>query len=213
MGQEIQTVASLLDENGKWVAGGKAYPGMSQEEWAAYRVYQKEQNPVNPIIAKLQAGGFGRLPTLGEFQSLQTAGTSVQRGVQKSVGQAVVKWIDCTPYNEDKTIKVTVPVSVDWKRGCRQYLYLTENRNIYLQNPLDQTCCLLVWQRKAEGNATITFMDSFANALYPKIYWMGGAAPTMTATLDAIDMLSFVYIADLQLYAGMYTQDMRVRTA
>jgi hypothetical protein len=71
----------------------------------------------------------------------------------------------------------------------------------------------LVWQRKAAGDATITFMDSFANALYPKIYWMGGVAPTMTATLDAFDMLSFVYIADLKLYAGMFTQDMRIRTA
>jgi hypothetical protein len=107
-----------------------------------------------------------------------------------------------------------VPVSVDWKRGCRQYLYLTENRNIYLQNPLDQTCCLLVWQRKASAPfATITFMDSFTNVLYPKIYWAGGTAPVMTATLDTFDMLSFTYIEALKLYTGMYTQDLRVRTA
>jgi hypothetical protein len=153
-----------------------------------------------------------RPSTIGDFQSLSTAGTSVQRGVQKSVGQTVVKWVDCTPYSSDGTITASVPVSVDWKRGCRQYLYLTENRNIYLQNPLDQTCCLLVWQRKAAGDATITFMDSFTNALYPKIYWMGGVAPVMTATLDVLDMYSFVYIEALKLYAGMFTQNCAIRT-
>jgi hypothetical protein len=206
--------SKLLDENGDWIAGSQPYPGMSSEEGAAWRRYQKGQNSVNPIIDKLRSGGFGQLPTLGEFQSLQTAGSSIQRGVQKSVGQTVVKWIDCTPYNTDGTIKTLVPVSVDWKRGCRQYLYLTENRNIYLQNPLDQTCCLLVWQRKASAPfATITFMDSFTNALYPKIYWMGGVKPTMTATLDVFDMLSFTYIADLALYTGMYTQNLKVRIA
>jgi hypothetical protein len=203
----------LIDENGDWIAGSQPYPGMSSEEGAAWRRYQKGQNSVNPIVDKLRSGGFGQLPTLGEFQSLQTAGSSIQRGVQKSVGQTVVKWIDCTPYNAGKTIKTRVPVSVDWKRGCRQYLYLTENRNIYLQNPLDQTCCLLVWQRKAAGDATITFMDSFTNALYPKIYWAGGTAPVMTATLDTFDMLSFTYIEALKLYTGMWTQDLRIRTA
>jgi hypothetical protein len=203
----------LIDENGDWIAGSQPYPGMSSEEGAAWRRYQKGQNSVNPIVDKLRSGGFGQLPTLGEFQSFQTAGSSIQRGVQKSVGQTVVKWIDCTPYNAGKTIKTRVPVSVDWKRGCRQYLYLTENRNIYLQNPLDQTCCLLVWQRKAAGDATITFMDSFTNALYPKIYWAGGTAPVMTATLDTFDMLSFTYIEALKLYTGMWTQDLRIRTA
>lgn len=169
--------------------------------------------PLTPIQALVAQGGFGHLPSTSEFQNLLTAGTSVQRGTQKYVGQTVVKWVDCTPYNEDKTIKTAVPVSVDWKRGCRQYLYLTENRNVYLLNPLDQTCCLLVWQRRAGGNATITFMDSFANVLYPKIYWVGGVAPTMTATLDAMDMFSFTYIEALKLYTGMYTQDMRTRMA
>jgi len=71
----------------------------------------------------------------------------------------------------------------------------------------------LVWQRKAEGDATITFMDSFTNALYPKIYWMGGVAPTMTATLDTFDMLSFTYIETLKLYTGMYTQNLKIRAA
>jgi hypothetical protein len=206
--------SKLIDPiTGKWIRGQAPIPGMSQEEWAAYRVFQKEQNPVNPTIAKLQAGGFTSLPTLGEYTNLLTAGALVARGVQKSVGQTVVKWVDCTPYDSTGAIAATVPVSVDWKRGCRQYLYLTENRNIYLQNPLDQTCCLLVWQRKAAGDATITFMDSFTNALYPKIYWMGGVAPTMTATLDVFDMMSFTYIEALKLYTGMYTQDLRIRTA
>jgi len=170
-------------------------------------------SPLTPIQALVAQGGFGRLPSTAEFQNLLTAGTSVQRGAQKSVGQTVVKWVDCTPYSSDGTITPTVPVSVDWKRGCRQYLYLTENRNIYLQNPLDQTCCLLVWQRKAAGDATITFMDSFTNILYPKIYWAGGEAPVMTATLDTLDMFSFTYIEALKFYAGMFTQDMRIRTA
>jgi hypothetical protein len=71
----------------------------------------------------------------------------------------------------------------------------------------------LVWQRKAAGDATITFMDSFTNSLYPKIYWAGGVAPVMTATLDVFDMLSFVYIADLKLYAGMFTQNCKIRAA
>jgi hypothetical protein len=71
----------------------------------------------------------------------------------------------------------------------------------------------LVWQRKAAGDATITFMDSFTNALYPKIYWMGGEAPVMTATLGSLDMYSFTYVTDLAFYTGMWTSDLRVRTA
>ena len=211
----MSTPSKLLDENGKWIGGTKPIPGMSSEEWVAYRLWSSGVNLVNPNIARLQnrLSGGAQLPTLGEFQSMLTAGTSVQRGVQKSVGQTVVKWIDCTPYSSDGTITATVPVSVDWKRGCRQYLYLTENRNIYLQNPLDQTCCLLVWQRKAAGDATITFMDSFTNVLYPKIYWMGGVAPVMTATLNSFDMMSFTYIEALKLYTGMYTQNLAIRTA
>jgi hypothetical protein len=157
--------------------------------------------------------GASGLPTSGDFDQVFQRGSSYVAGTSTAIGQQSVKWVDCTPYNEDKSIKATVPVSVDWKRGNRQYLYLTENRNIYLQNPLDQTCCLLVWQRKAAGDATITFMDSFTNALYPKIYWMGGTAPTMTATLDAFDMMSFTYIEALKLYTGMYTQNLKVRIA
>jgi hypothetical protein len=71
----------------------------------------------------------------------------------------------------------------------------------------------LVWQRKAAGDATITFMDSFANALYPKIYWMGGVKPTMTTAENTFDMMSFTYIEDLKLYTGMYTQNLKIRTA
>jgi hypothetical protein len=207
--------SKLLDSEGKWIGGPKPTPGMSQAEWQAFWQWRTETqatSQINPVVQRLQ-GGAGSMPTSGDFDRVFQRGSTYRAGTATSVGQESVKWIDCTPHNEDKTIKITVPVSVDWKRGCRQYLYLTENRNIYLQNPLDQTCCLLVWQRKAAGDATITFMDSFTNALYPKIYWMTGVAPTMTATLDAMDMLSFVYIADLKLYAGMYTQDMRVRTA
>lgn len=207
---------SLLDKNGKWIAGTKPVPSMSKEEWTAYRVWQQEQRyqiaqNENPVVARLRSGASS-LPTSGDFDRIFQRGSTYSAGTQQSVGQQSVKWVDCTPYNEDKSIKTAVPVSVDWKRGCRQYLYLTENRNIYLQNPLDQTCCLLVWQRKAEGDATITFMDSVTNALYPKIYWMGGEAPVMTATLDAFDMMSFTYIEALQLYTGMYTQDLRIRT-
>jgi hypothetical protein len=71
----------------------------------------------------------------------------------------------------------------------------------------------LVWQRKAAGDATITFMDSFTNVLYPKIYWMGGVAPVMTATLDVLDMYSFTYVSDLKFYTGMWTQNLKVRIA
>jgi len=208
---------SLLDKNGKWISGTKPVPGMSTEEWTAYRVWQNEQRFLisqneNPVVARLRGGASG-LPTSGDFDRVFQRGSTYKAGTTTTVGQESVKWVDCTPYNEDKTIKTSVPVSVDWKRGCRQYLYLTENRNIYLQNPLDQTCCLLVWQRKAAGDATITFMDSFTNALYPKIYWMGGVAPTMTATLNSFDMMSFTYITDLALYTGMYTQNLAIRTA
>ena len=206
--------SKLLDANGKWIWGKSPSLIQTPEERAAYQTFQQEQqSAINPILAKLNGGGFGHLPTSDEFQSLTTAGTTVNRGVTKSVGQDVVKWIDCTPRNLiDNTIKTLAPVSVDWSRGCRQYLYLTEDRNIYLLNPLDQTCCLLVWQRKAEG-ASITFMDSFINALYPKIYWMGGTAPLMTVNMMALDMFSFTYVVNLGFYTGMYTQNLSIRTA
>jgi len=207
--------SNLLDASGKWIFGTNPSLIQTQEERLAYRVFLQEQrfsqNP-NPAAERL-AGGASSLPTSGDFDRIFQRGSTNTAGTQQATGQQSVKWIDCTPYNTDKSIKTTVPVSVDWKRGCRQYLYLTENRNIYLQNPLDQTCCLLVWQRKAAGDATITFMDSFTDALYPKIYWMGGVKPTMTATLDALDMMSFTYIEALQFYTGMWTQDLRIRTA
>jgi hypothetical protein len=209
---------NLLDKDGKWISGTKPVPGMSDAEWTAYRAWQSEQRfnasqNENPVLARLR-GGAGSMPTSGDFDRVFQRGSTYKAGTTIAVGQESIKWIDCTPYNEDKTIKTTVPVSVDWKRGCRQYLYLTENRNIYLQNPLDQTCCLLVWQRKASAPfATITFMDSFTNALYPKIYWMGGVKPTMTATLDVLDMYSFTYISDLKFYTGMWTQNLKVRIA
>ena len=208
---------SLLDSQGKWISGTKPVPWMSDVEWTAYRAWQSEQRynisqNENPVVARLR-GGAGGMPTSGDFDRVFQRGSTYKAGTTTAVGQESIKWVDCTPYNEDKTIKTSVPVSVDWKRGCRQYLYLTEDRNIYLQNPLDQTCCLLVWQRKAAGDATITFMDSFINALYPKIYWMGGTAPTMTATLDVFDMFSLTYITDLQLYTGMWTQNLKVRIA
>jgi hypothetical protein len=207
-----------IDANGKWITGTKPIPGMSEKEWTAYREWQSEQRfnsaqNENPVVARLR-GGAGSMPTAGDFDRVFQRGSTYKAGTTTSVGQESIKWIDCTPYNEDKTIKTTVPVSVDWKRGCRQYLYLTENRNIYLQNPLDQTCCLLVWQRKASAPfATITFMDSFTNVLYPKIYWMGGVAPVMTATLDVLDMYSLTYITDLGFYTGMWTQNLKVRVA
>jgi hypothetical protein len=209
--------SSLLDERGNWRAGQQPVPGMSTEEWTAYRVWQNEQRFLiaqneNPVVARLRGGASG-LPTSGDFDRVFQRGSTYKAGTTTTVGQESVKWVDCTPYNEDKTIKTSVPVSVDWKRGCRQYLYLNEDRIIYLQNPLDQTCCLLVWQRKAEANATFLIVDSFLDALYPKIYWMGGVAPVMTATADTFDMLSFTYIAALKLYTGMYTQDLRIRTA
>jgi hypothetical protein len=207
---------SMLDANGKWISGTKPTPRMSDAEWTAYRAWQSEQRfnssqNENPAMARLR-GGASTMPTSGDFDRVFQRGSTYRAGTTTAVGQESIKWIDCTPYNADKTIKTLVPVSVDWKRGCRQYLYLTENRNIYLQNPLDQTCCLLVWQRKAAGDATITFMDSFTNVLYPKIYWAGGVKPTMTATLDAFDMYSFVYIEALKVYVAMMTQDCKIRT-
>lgn len=210
----MSTPSSLLDESGRWIGGNKPVPGMSQEEWRAYwqwRTDTKSTVVTNPVAERLSAGALS-LPTSGDFDRVFQRGNTYRAGTVQSVGQQSVKWIDCTPYNEDKSIKTSAPVSVDWKRGCRQYLYLTEDRNVYLLNPLDQTCCLLVWQRKTGGSATITFLDSFDNALYPKIYWVGGTSPTMTATEDALDMYSFTYIKALKFYTGMMTQDMRVRT-
>ena len=207
--------SKLLDSAGKWIWGTSPSLIQTTEERLAYRVFEQEQQSnrnLNPAAERLR-GGASSLPTSGDFDRIFQKGSTSVAGTQQATGQQSVSWVDCTPYNTDKSIKTSVPVSVDWSRGCRQYLYLTENRNIYLLKPLDQTCCLLVWQRKAEGDATITFMDSFTNALYPKIYWMGGVAPTMTATLDTFDMLSFTYIETLKLYTGMYTQNLKIRAA
>jgi hypothetical protein len=66
----------------------------------------------------------------------------------------------------------------------------------------------LVWQRKAAGDATITFKVNDVGLLYPAVYWMDATAPTMTATLNAFDMFSFTYIEALKLYTGMYTQNL-----
>ena len=166
-----------------------------------------------PLWLQRLQSGVTQLPSLQDATDLLSSNT-VTRGTTTEVGQVTVNWVDCTTRSKvTNLILHTEPVSVDWKLGCRQYLYLTENRNIYLQNPLDQTCCLLVWQRKAAGDATITFMEYETNPLYPKVYWMGGVAPTMTATLDVLDMFSLTYITALGFYTGMYSQDLRVPLA
>jgi len=209
--------SKLLDMAGKWIWGTSPSLIRTTEERIAYRVFEQEQRSqrnINPAAERLR-GAASSLPTQGDFDRVFQRGSTYRAGTEQSVGQQSIKWVDCTPRNADGTLNTgaTVVVSVDWKRGCRQYLYLDQNRNIYLLNPLDQTCCLLVWQRKDGGGATITFMDSFADPLYPKIYWMGGVAPTMTTTENAFDMYSLTYIEALKLYTGMWTQDLRVRTA
>ena len=170
-------------------------------------------NAVTPLWLQRLQSGVTQLPSLQDATDLLSSHT-VTRGTTTEVGQVTVNLVDCTPRSKvTNLILPTEPVSVDWKLGCRQYLYLTENRNIYLQNPIDQTCCLLVWQRKDGGGALATFMTNDVGNLYPKMYWMGATAPTMTATENALDMFSFTYVADLKFYTGMYTQDLEIPSA
>ena len=84
----MSTPSKLLDASGKWIWGTSPSRIQTPEERAAFQVFQKEQAAIpNPILAKLNGGGFGHLPTSDEFQSLTTAGSSVQRG---EIGRAHV---------------------------------------------------------------------------------------------------------------------------
>tara|TARA_R110002020_G_scaffold7771_3_gene32244 strand:+ start:8943 stop:9914 length:972 start_codon:yes stop_codon:yes gene_type:complete len=82
-------------------------------------------------------------------------------------------------------------LGMDWNDGNNQYIQLTSDapgltNTFAASNPLDGATYILQIKQPSSGAAgTVTWGAS--------VKWPGGAAPTLTATNDAIDIVTLVY--------------------
>lgn len=78
-------------------------------------------------------------------------------------------------------------VAVNWTNGFTQSVTIAGNRAITFANPVEGMRCIISIKQDATGSRTITS--------WPAIKWIGGAAPVLTTTPNATDLISLDYIA------------------
>jgi len=94
-------------------------------------------------------------------------------------------------------------VTVDWDAGNVHYMVLDAGANtITLTNPLSGGRYILNLQQSAAGAASTVTFD-------PVPYWAGGTPPTLTATNDAIDVITFEYSSTIGKYVGSALLDVK----
>ena len=78
--------------------------------------------------------------------------------------------------------------AVDWTNGNVHYVLLENYATISmtLANPIDGGRYLLILKQPSSGSGKITSWDS-------NILWSGGTAPTLTATVNKVDLIALVY--------------------
>jgi hypothetical protein len=102
-------------------------------------------------------------------------------------------------------------VYIDWERGNRQTVTLTQDTNIYFVNPFNGTFHLLVEQ---QGDWVVTW--KFNDTGLPTVAWVDGANPVVTTggseAAPVYDTFSFSDWEDKRVYVGMMTQNCTVPT-
>jgi hypothetical protein len=88
-------------------------------------------------------------------------------------------------------------VDIDWNNGNNQKATLDENVTLTFTNPPDICHLTLRLIQDAGAGNTVTF---------PSINWAGGTAPTVTATANAVDVISLYYYGSSN-YVGSALQD------
>lgn len=108
--------------------------------------------------------------TVGVASSTPWAGLSVASGKAIVVGES--------------TLTDGATINVDWRSGNQQRVVLGGNRTVNFSGYVDGQTFRLIACQDGTGSRTITWGTT--------IRWAGGAAPTLTTTINKCDVLSFV---------------------
>lgn len=79
---------------------------------------------------------------------------------------------------------VTGAVTVDWDNGNMQRMRLTGNVTFTFTNPTVGRRYLLLIEQDTVGSRTVT---------WPTLRWYGGAAPSLSTSVGAIDQIALNY--------------------
>jgi hypothetical protein len=85
----------------------------------------------------------------------------------------------------EQTITYSGGITIDWSLGATAYLELTGNCTVTLSNTLAGKVYRLILAQKSGGNHLVTSWTGVNK-------WQGGAAPTLTTTVDREDIITFV---------------------
>lgn len=93
--------------------------------------------------------------------------------------------------------KFTCTVTLDWNNGNVQYIVLANGAQTFtFANPKDGARYVIILKQPSSGAAgTVTWPGT--------ILWAGGSAPTLTATNNKVDVVTFVYDATNTKYYGL----------
>jgi hypothetical protein len=151
-------------------------------------------------------------PTIGpgHFVQLVVDGPSAFNGPVYFGASQHTAWFDCSPATVDPT------VVLDFASGPQQYLFLTRDTIVWLPTTDQQEGMFFVMvQQDPEGPWLLTWKaNNPATDGSAVVYWPGGTEPTMTATVGAIDLYTFLWCQNLNggngAFIGMVTQDLRI---
>ena len=87
--------------------------------------------------------------------------------------------------------------TVNWNEGNEHKITLTANAEMTFDNPLNGGRYVLLVFQDGTGGRTVTWPVTVA--------WPGGVAPTLSAGLGKMDMVTFIYDATLTTYFGAYS--------
>ena len=85
-----------------------------------------------------------------------------------------------------QNVSVSNKVTIDWRKGQKQKLYLTENSTITYIHP--EGTCNLMLKIEYTGNYTPTFPSN--------MLWTGNIEPTWTKTNGAVDVIAIFFDAE-----------------
>ena len=85
-----------------------------------------------------------------------------------------------------QNVSASNKVTIDWRKGQKQKLYLAENSTITFIHP-EGTCNLML---------KIEYTGSYTPTLPSNILWQGGTEPTWTKTNGAIDVVAIFFDAE-----------------
>jgi hypothetical protein len=89
--------------------------------------------------------------------------------------------------------------TIDWNLGNDQKITLTANATFEFNNPLSGGRYVLLVFQDSTGGRTVSWPAS--------VVWPAGVAPTLTAGMNKMDLITFIYDATLATYYGAYSQN------